>query len=262
MTEIPVRPVRQRGGRVRLLLGGVCAVVLAVTAVTVAGTAHAEADRTVTANEQGTHNGYFFSYWKDSGNVTMTLGTAGSYRVQWASGTNNTIVGKGWNPGARRVISYSGTWRSNGNSWLALYGWTRNPLIEYYVVETFGTLIPTAGATRLGTIQSDGGTYDLYRSLRVNQPSIDGIATFYQYWSVRRQKRVGGTITVGNHFDAWGQYGLQLGTHHYQILATEAYQSSGSSALTVSEVLGPQPSASTPGPQPSTPLPSTAEAIG
>ena len=34
MTEIPVRPVRQRGGRVRLLLGGACAVVLAVTAET------------------------------------------------------------------------------------------------------------------------------------------------------------------------------------------------------------------------------------
>ncbi|WP_308016475.1 glycoside hydrolase family 11 protein [Jidongwangia harbinensis] len=256
MTEISVRPVRQRGGRVRALFGGACAVVLAVTGVTVAGTAHAEADRTITANEEGTHNGYFFSYWKDSGDVTMTLGPAGNYRVRWANGTNNTVVGKGWNPGTRRVVNYSGTWRSNGNSWLALYGWTRNPLVEYYVVETFGTLIPTAGASRLGTIQSDGGTYDVYRSLRVNQLSIDGIATFYQYWSVRRQKRVGGTITVGNHFDAWVRYGAQLGTHHYQILATEAYQSSGTSDITVGEVLGPQPSASTPGPESSTPPPS------
>jgi endo-1,4-beta-xylanase len=244
VTEISVRPVRQRGGRVRLLVGGACTVALVVTAVTVAGTAHAEADRTVTANEEGTHNGYFFSYWKDSGDVTMTLGPAGNYRVQWASGTNHTIVGKGWNPGARRVVNYSGTWRSNGYGHLALYGWTRDPLTEYYVVETFGTLTPSAGAARLGTIQSDGGTYDLYRSLWVNKPSIDGIATYYQYWSVRRQKRVGGTITVGNHFDGWGRSGLELGTHAYQILATEAYQSSGSSDITVSEVAGPQPSTS------------------
>jgi len=29
------------------------------------------------------------------------------------------------------VISYSGTYQYNGNSYLAVYGWTRNALIEY-----------------------------------------------------------------------------------------------------------------------------------
>jgi endo-1,4-beta-xylanase len=258
-------PARHRRSRVRLLLGGACTLALAVTAVTVAGTAHAEADRVITSNQEGTHNGYFFSYWKDSGNVTMTLRAAGNYSVQWASGTNNTVVGKGWNPGARRVVNYSGTWSSSGNSYLALYGWTRNPLIEYYVVETFGNYNPSTGATRLGTIQSDGGTYDIYRTQRVNQPSIDGTATFYQYWSVRQQKRVGGTITVGNHFDAWARSGLQLGTHYYQILATEGYQSSGQSNITVSEVSGPQPSTpgqTTPPPGPTTPAPTPPQGAG
>jgi endo-1,4-beta-xylanase len=249
VTVLSVRPEHRGRSRLRLLFAGACAVALAVTAVTVAGTAHAEADRVVTANEEGTHNGYFFSYWKDSGNVTMTLRAAGNYSVQWASGTNNTVVGKGWNPGARRVVNYSGTWSSSGNSYLALYGWTRNPLVEYYVVETFGTYNPSSGAQRLGTIQSDGGTYDIYRTQRVNQPSIDGTATFYQYWSVRQQKRVGGTITVGNHFDAWTRSGLQLGSHYYQILATEGYQSSGQSNITVSEVSGP----TTPPTDPTTP---------
>jgi len=29
------------------------------------------------------------------------------------------------------VINYSGTYQYNGNSYLAVYGWTRNSLIEY-----------------------------------------------------------------------------------------------------------------------------------
>ncbi|KAI1398410.1 glycoside hydrolase family 11 protein [Hypoxylon fuscum] len=184
----------------------------------------------------GTNNGFFYSFWTDgAGSVTYNNGDAGSYDVTW-SNVGNFVAGKGWNPGAARVVKYNGTWSgASVNSYLSVYGWTRNPLIEYYVVESFGSYNPSSGASKLGTVESDGSTYDVYRTQRVNQPSIDGTSTFYQFWSVRQQKRVGGSVTMQNHFDAWEKAGLKLGTHNYQILATEGYQSSGSAKITVEQ---------------------------
>ncbi len=232
MKDAPTNPKSRGRGRIAMAIGSACAAAL-IAATVLPGTANAA----ITSNQTGTNNGYFYSYWKDTGSATMTLGAGGNYAVTWNLGSGNFVGGKGWSTGSssRRIGYNAGVWAPSGNAYLALYGWTRNPLVEYYVVDSWGSWRPPGG-TSMGTVTSDGGTYNLYRTQRVNAPSIDGIRTFYQYWSVRTSKRPTGsnqTITFSNHVNAWRSKGWNLGTHAYQILATEGYQSSGRSNVTV-----------------------------
>jgi endo-1,4-beta-xylanase len=132
-----------------------------------------------------------------------------------------------------RPITYSGSFTVNsGLGSLGVYGWTTNPLVEYYVMETNHGI--STGGTNMGTFTSDGATYTIWKHQQVNQPSIQGTSTFWQYISIRNSPRTSGTVTLQNHFSAWAGKGMNLGTQNMQVIAVESWSGSGSASQTIS----------------------------
>ncbi|ANQ52231.2 T9SS type A sorting domain-containing protein [Flammeovirga sp. MY04] len=182
--------------------------------------------QTICNNQIGNQGGYTYEYWKDSGNGCMTLNNGGNFYVSW-SNIGNLLARKGKRPGVKnQTVTYGANYQPSGNSYLCIYGWTTSPLVEYYIVESWGSWRPP-GANAKGSVTTDGGTYDIYETTRVQQPSIQGTKTFQQYWSVRRSKRTSGTVTCANHFNAWASLGMNMGNLYEVSFTVEGYQSSG-----------------------------------
>jgi endo-1,4-beta-xylanase len=209
------------------------ALLLAVGLVGSAATP-AQAATTLCSSQTGTNSGYYYQMWTNGqGSACMTLNSGNSYSTSW-SGVGDFVDGVGWNPGSNHTVSFNANLNaSGGTTLLSLYGWSTNPLVEYYVEEDYSGAPNTAG-TYMGQVTSDGGTYNIYEHQQVNQPSIQGTATFEQYLAIRTSPTSSGTITTQNFINAWASHGMNLGTMNYQILATEAWGGgSGNDNVTV-----------------------------
>jgi len=182
----------------------------------------ANAQTQVYNNGTGTNNGYYYSLYSSGGSATMTLTNnygGGNYSISW-SNVNDVVGGKGWNPGGSKSVGYN-VGAANGYNNISIYGWTTNPLVEYYICE-FGSVV---NGTYKGSVSSDGHTYNTYEHQQVNQPSIIGTATFEQYLDNWGGSSIGSNhyVTTGNHFTAWSNKGMPLGNFNYMILGTESY---------------------------------------
>jgi len=185
----------------------------------------------------GTDHGFFWQNYVSGGSASISFPSAGTYpgnfAVTW-SNVGDVVAGKGWNPGSStRTVGYNVGSLNGSYNFFGLYGWTTSPLIEYYVCE-FGSV--TYAATYVGSVTSDGHSYGVYKHQQVNQPSIQGTATFWQYLSQWGGSSTGSnhSITVANHFNYWKSHIGSMGANNLQILAIEAYSNkSGNCNATV-----------------------------
>ncbi len=227
---------------------------LFIVIVLVAGmqTAHAQTFCLQDGSDQvtGLEDGYRYELWNQNsqGKACMTIGEGALFSGEW-NGILNYLARRGLDYDTSRhhqeIGRFSTTYncqynpvKNSGMSYLSVYGWTVDPLIEYYIVEDWRDWIPSMaeGSTLKGTIEVDGSIYDIYENTRVNQPSIVGMTTFQQYFSIRRDTRNSGTIDVSAHFDKWESLGMPLGKLDEVSFVVEGYKSKGKFEFTNLEV--------------------------
>ena len=207
--------------------------------VNCSGTALTGGTQHCSSSAQGTVNGVGWSIWSSgSGGCMTTYGQGSAFKATWNnSGDFLARMGFQWDETKTydqygtisADYSYTKTGSGGGYSFIGIYGWSNNPLIEFYIVDDwFGNGPPTGGGTLKGTFTVDGGTYKVYTHTQNNQPSIHGNATFPQFFSVRQTARQCGHISVSEHFKQWATYGMTLGKMYEAKLLVEAGGGQGS----------------------------------
>jgi len=240
--------------------------------------------KTITSNGTGNLSGsgntqIHYEMWTNGGSQGSNKliwygadkGGGAAYRAEWAN-PNDYLgrIGYYWGSGGKYTtykniyvdFNYTRSGRSTAGdySYIGIYGWTKSPLVEYYVVEDwFGNqwqsdTSPITTSTTQGSVQGtftvDGSTYQVVKNTRTNEPSIEGDrSTFTQYFSIRQTQRKCGTISLTEHFKQWEKMGLNMGNMYEAKFLTEAGGGTGwleLSYLKFSQEDSPRGSGSTP----------------
>jgi endo-1,4-beta-xylanase len=187
-------------------------------------------------------NGYDYEYWKNSGNGKMIItsnANNGSFLCEWSNSNNilfrsgKKFIDRDKTHGQLGELSlqFDISYNSGGNAYICVYGWTVDPLVEWYIIEHYTGFESIKGDILAGTIKADGGDYQIYHAEKINKPSILGMNNFKQYWSIRTTGRCSGTVNISEHFHAWENLGLKMGKVAEIALTVESFTSSGNAIV-------------------------------
>ena len=185
---------------------------------------------------------YHYEIWYQGGSNSMTSYDNGTFTAKW-SGTNDFLARVGFKYNEDKTHDELGpidayfNWKKSGNAggynYIGIYGWTVDPLVEYYIVDDW---FSEPGANLLGQKKGeftvDGATYEVYQNQRNNAPSIKGNQTFPQYFSKRKGARSCGHIDISAHFKKWESLGMKMGKMYEAKVLVEAGGGSGSFDVT------------------------------
>jgi hypothetical protein len=195
------------------------------------------------AYQEGSVNGgYSYTVWSSgSGGCITPYGVGAAFKATW-NDSGDFLARVGLKLGNNKPYTQYGTFAADfaethtgsggGFSYIGVYGWSTNPLVEYYIVEDWVTTNRPVPGTKTGTITVDGAPYDVYTHTQVNQPAITGgNATFPQIFSVRQTARNCGHISITEHFKAWEPY-QKLGSMYEAKILVEVGGGVGSADVT------------------------------
>lgn len=188
---------------------------------------------TLTSNgNEDVGNGYYAEIWKyntsSQGKMTVFGGEADcAFKASWDEcgdflaqvGYYDGKTTKTYKELGRISAEYCYTKSGSANSsyspysYIGVYGWTKDPLIEYYIVDDCFAGAPAYiyGGIKIGDYPLDGETYDLYQVKRYMVPTIIGTANCTGLYAIRRATRQCGHVSVSEHFKKWEELGIKLG---------------------------------------------------
>ena len=190
------------------------------------------------SNASGKVGSYTWTIWSSgSGGCIIPYGVDAAFKATWNnSGDFLARIGLQWDE--TKTFDQYGTISADfaftksasgaPYSAIGIYGWSNNPLIEYYIIDDWIGSRSGAGSSRKGTFDVDGGTYDIGTAPRNNAPSIHGTTNFTQYFSVRKTARQCGHISITEHFKKWAELGMPLGKMYEAKILVEAGGGTGS----------------------------------
>src|SRR6478609_9006750 len=192
---------------------------------------------------------YSYDLWSDGkGSGCMTVyGADAAFKANWMN-VGDWIARVGLSFDKTKTYDQLGTFSadfaytitgvtSGGFGNVGVYGWSVNPLHEFYIEENWLGKAPNF--TKVGSFTIDGeGTYDVMTNKQTNQPNITGTnATFIQYWSVRTTPRQCGHISISKHFDQWKSLGLEMGKMEEARFSVEGQNNSGTIDFTTATLV-------------------------
>jgi endo-1,4-beta-xylanase len=208
------------------------------------GTMHCGMSDSGTADGNYTYN--IYSSGQGSGCMT-TYGVDATFSATWTN-VGDWIARVGLSFDKSKTYDKIGVFSSDfaytttgittgGFGNVGIYGWSVNPLHEYYIIEDWLGRRPSFKVVDTLTIDGEG-TYEIQTNTQTNQPNITGTnATFDQFWSVRLTPRQCGHISISQHFDKWASLGLNLGNLEEARILVEAQNNSGAIDFTTGTVV-------------------------
>lgn len=190
-------------------------------------------------------NGYHYEMWKHSaGKVKMTVyNDEAKFDAEWTN-VINFLARVGLKYDETQTHDQIGTITADfefketktpekAMVYYGIYGWTVDPMVEYYIMENWTNWRPRGGDGKhflKDVITVDGSEYDVITRQMENCPSIKGDgADFPQIMSIRKDKRSSGNISISEHFKHWEKLGIKLGNFYEIKLKVETYKSDSTS---------------------------------
>lgn len=150
----------------------------------------------------------FKAEWDNSGDFIARVG------YFWGKEVEDTPSYKDLDGDIHAEYSYTKTGSSYDYSLIGVYGWSKDPLVEFYICDdSYNRMTDPWNTTKVGSAVIDGATYNFYKGTMVNMPSVMGNnKTFTQIFSVRQGgTRQCGHINVSEHFRAWEKLNIKTG---------------------------------------------------